>query len=436
MSTIRAISKGTAKCKGCLGRVTYRVTTWHNKDCPEIFNSIFGGEESKAASSNSAPILAADASHFDSAAIVAALSVDLPAAPAGETLEGDVQWMPPGKHNIVASRNGKPHKARMDVKPEHADVIQGVFEGLHARWQAGEGDRPFFDFNHEDRDASAHPTGFYWGGDDPKQGGIRAKVIYTEAGKAGVKGRSWTRFSPVFYTDDKGNVVAGDSVNLGGFVNRAAFQRIQDLRAKAATDADDAPTAEETTTQKSKEEQPTMKSLLAILAKHGVIPSSEVDEASATSSVAQYLETQKGVKTQLDQLTEKLRTTNDSLVKAKKAHAKSAVAAAVKAKRLPPQNEALHAKWEALIEADPANEELLPEAVAVDTGRTVDVQTGDDPGATQAKASGAEAAAGATHPFMAKATEIGHARKLDTAEAFAVAARENPKLYDDYRAKL
>jgi hypothetical protein len=63
----------------------------------------------------------------------------------------------------------------------------------------GREDRPFFDFNHEDREASAWPTEFYWAGDDPQTGGVRARLEWSDAGKRAVEGRTFRRFSPTFH---------------------------------------------------------------------------------------------------------------------------------------------------------------------------------------------------------------------------------------------
>jgi 23S rRNA (uracil1939-C5)-methyltransferase/tRNA (uracil-5-)-methyltransferase len=70
----------------------------------------------------------------------------------------------------------------------------------------GREDRPFFDFNHEDREASAWPTEFYWAGDDPQSGGVRARLEWSDAGKRAVDGRTFRRFSPTFHLDASGHV--------------------------------------------------------------------------------------------------------------------------------------------------------------------------------------------------------------------------------------
>jgi hypothetical protein len=142
-------------------------------------------------------------------------------------------WMPPGQHTINASRGGKPHTLTMQVNPEHAHLVNSRLQEMRAAADAGTGDRPFLDFNHDDREASGHPTEAFWGGEDGGTGGIRLKVGWTGAGARAIRGREFSRFSPSFYSDESGNVV-NVPVNLGGLVNRAAFQRIAPIMSKRA----------------------------------------------------------------------------------------------------------------------------------------------------------------------------------------------------------
>lgn len=93
----------------------------------------------------------------------------------------------------------------------------------------GEGDEPFFDFEHKDGRASGHPIELYWAGEDPKKGGIRARGKWTGSGKAALVARDFTRFSPQWDFDEETDEPTGVGANLGGLVNRAAFTRIQAL---------------------------------------------------------------------------------------------------------------------------------------------------------------------------------------------------------------
>ncbi len=132
-------------------------------------------------------------------------------------LPADIQYMPPGRHTINATRNKQP--VTVDITAD---------ENAATRLNAWLQDRPFFDFNHEDREAAAWPTEFYWAGDDPINGGIRAKVEWSGAGEDAIRKRTFRRFSPTFIPDSDGRVI-GSETNMGGLVNRAAFKTIQPL---------------------------------------------------------------------------------------------------------------------------------------------------------------------------------------------------------------
>jgi hypothetical protein len=157
------------------------------------------------------------------------------------TLEGgvardDIQFMPPGVHSINASRGGKLCKLRMRIHAGTAAVIARAFDDHIARFKAGQGDKPFFDFNHNDDAASGHPLQFYWGGDDLKAGGVRCKTAWNEEGENAIVKQKYTRFSPQFIPDDESGEVIGMPVNMGGLVNRAAFKSIQPVLAKEFLD--------------------------------------------------------------------------------------------------------------------------------------------------------------------------------------------------------
>jgi hypothetical protein len=80
----------------------------------------------------------------------------------GATLPNDIQYMPPGRHRIRASQGGKPVSVEVAVNAATAAVLQTFLTGKLTAAAEGREDRPFFDFNHEDREASAWPTEFYW----------------------------------------------------------------------------------------------------------------------------------------------------------------------------------------------------------------------------------------------------------------------------------
>src|SRR5690349_10758387 len=104
--------------------------------------------------------------------ILAKFSAPLPGIDlAGDNLPSDIQWMPPGAHTIHASQSGRGVTCCVNVTAATAQFVQKKFAELKARADAGLEDRPFFDINHNDAEASAHPTEFFWAGSDPKSGG-------------------------------------------------------------------------------------------------------------------------------------------------------------------------------------------------------------------------------------------------------------------------
>ena len=151
----------------------------------------------------------------------------------GDTLPDSIQWMPPGRHAITAVKDGEPFEMELEVNEALARRVGAMLQQYRDKAARGEGDLPFFDFNHNDAEASAHPLQMYWAGDDPRHGGIRARVQWTGAGADAIQRRTFRRFSPEFLTDDDRNVI-GVGINMGGLVNRAAFRKIQPIWSRDA----------------------------------------------------------------------------------------------------------------------------------------------------------------------------------------------------------
>ena len=145
----------------------------------------------------------------------------------------DIQWMPAGKHTINASKEGKATKLDVVVTE---DIIESLNKSLLEI--KAQGFDTYIDFNHADEEASGWVESFFWGGDDPEIGGIRAKVKWSAEGAEALKGGSYKRFSPTFLTDAKGKVI-GTTPNAGGLVNRPAFREIAAVMvAKEITNTD------------------------------------------------------------------------------------------------------------------------------------------------------------------------------------------------------
>ena len=153
----------------------------------------------------------------------------------------DIQWMPPGVHEIQPhTTDGKVKTVTVLVDEAAADAVEQARAQYQAAFDAGQGDAPFLDFCHADQEASAWVLRAYWGGDDPKKGGVRLKLNWTDEGRA-KKGKSLKRFSPGFFVSEKPDAegryhVTGAPANMGGLVNRAAFRTIQSLSASATTE--------------------------------------------------------------------------------------------------------------------------------------------------------------------------------------------------------
>lgn len=252
------------------------------------------------------------------ATLLLARSPALPAimGEAGEAGSNTIQIFPPGMQDAtVSTRDGKLVPLRLAIDSAAADVLEAARAGHQAKAAAGDGDAPFFDFNHEDREASAWPIRIFWAGDDPLEGGIRAEVAWTAAGQAAVAGKTFRRFSPAFHADPKSGRITGAPVNMGGLVNRAAFRAIQPLFAKQAEDQ-------------------TEKTIM-----------NEPDPTDAQGA-------------EITSLKEEIAQLRAELAGLKKAEAEAVVAAAAKDGRIPAAPE-FQAKWVASILADPNAADLL-----------------------------------------------------------------------------
>jgi phage I-like protein len=275
-----------------------------------------------------------------------------------DAVPADIQYMPPGKHRIRASRSGNPVTLDITVDPSTATTLNTFLQAQLAKASTGSEDRPFFDFNHEDREAAAWPTQFYWAGDDPLTGGVRAKVEWSGAGKTAIEQKTFRRFSPTFIPNEHGHVI-GSETNMGGLVNRAAFKSIQPLFAR---EADSGATAI------TRGSPSFMKTLLDTLKEHQLIESTELSEAETLIAVKASLDRLQGEKATY---LERISALESEQAAAVKARATSQVEAAVQAGRIPPADTEAKAFWtDALmrdeakavkaLEALPANPVLQP----------------------------------------------------------------------------
>ena len=238
----------------------------------------------------------------------------------GSALPADIQYMPPGRHRIRASQGGKPVSVEVAVSAATAAVLQSFLAAKMTAAAEGREDRPFFDFNHEDREASAWPTEFYWAGDDPRTGGVRARLEWSDAGKRAVEGRTFRRFSPTFHLDAAGHVT-GSEINMGGLVNRAAFKRIAPLFAAAPVDT-------------ATEPMP-MQTLISTLRSLSLVEASATEEADLVTQVSRSVS---ALKSQVSDL-------QASLTTQARQRAEALVDAAVRAGRLPAKDTDARGFW-------------------------------------------------------------------------------------------
>ena len=358
--------------------------------------------------------------------IVAAMANDF-GLPNDTGLPTDIQWMPPGKHTVsVKTLKGEDKNVTANVTAATATAVQAAFVQMQADAAAGKGDYPFFDFNHDDEKASAHPTEFYWGGDDPKTGGVRAKLAWTAAGSAAVKGKDFRRFSPIFVPSTDGTVLpAYGHANMGGLVNRAAFRAIAPVAAKAANNPADATPADAQT--KANKQMKTL--LLAVMARLGMTFPADAEDtvvaAKATDLINQLDSERTALKAELT-------TTKTALDTAVTAHATVNVEAAVAAGKIAPQDEATKAFWLGSLKTNAVAAKAALDALPVNPALGAAIVAAKAAGIV---ATGAPGASG-EHAFIVAAKAHGVANKLTPDAALADYASNNPTAYDDYRKSL
>jgi phage I-like protein len=263
---------------------------------------------------------------FEEQDIVHAISTMLP----GDELPEDIQYLPPGTHNITATKNGKPAELTVDVGAETAELLQNSFATI----TAGDKEQVFIDFNHDDSEASGWITGFYWAGADPEAGGVRAKVEWTKAGEEALQGRNFRKFSPTFTLNSKGEI-EGTTLNAGGLVNRQAFKDITPIVASDGENQKTDSNMAEIIEEKKKEE---------VLNQDD---SKKKEEVSAQEKLAE-------VKKENETLKAKIKALEGDKEKEQEVAAQAAVDKATEDGRIPPKDENVKAKWVSILLNDPS----------------------------------------------------------------------------------
>lgn len=176
-------------------------------------------------------LVCASAVASDDTALLCAASIGLPA-----TCTGEFMFMPAGLQTITPFAGGVGAPIQVLVDQAGAINLEQQRQALSAK-----GKNPYFDFEHEDNGASFWPTAFFWR--DGSEPGIYCRGEWTSDGRAGVEGKKWRKFSPVFHVDNKraavSRIICNNAAlpNMGGLVNNPAFHNISPLWAKNATGA-------------------------------------------------------------------------------------------------------------------------------------------------------------------------------------------------------
>lgn len=323
------------------------------------------------------------------------------ALPEGSSLPADIQWMPPGKHTIHASKNGKPAALEVIVDEKAAEAVRASFLNLKR-----EGRRPYLDFNHNRSEASATVVDVFWGGDDPKSGGVRARVEWTKPGEEALRGRAYHSFSPTFLINEKTGRVSGTTPNMGGLVNEPAFSAISPVMGK------------------ENQNQTTMKNLLLALVSAKLLPSAELSEDEA---VAAFTAAFKAREEAEQSLTKRVEAAETQVKEAKTQRANSLVEAAIADGRIPPQDAETREFYVSSIitageKAEKALAALKPNpaykgASAVKVEAKGSSMGEDAPAAIMAKQDEAVAAYMASHPGVSRS------------QAFVACSAEKPELF-------
>ncbi len=340
-------------------------------------------------------------------AVQAMLALDLPGTVDMGQLPTEIQWAPPGRHQIQATRNGEPATVDVIIDKEAARKVARTYDAYVAAVSRNEEDLPYFDENHDDREAVGHPTGFRWAGDDPQQGGIRAKVTWTDRGKKALLGKNYRRFSPSFFLDGDGKI-SGAPVNMGGLVNRAAFKRIAPVIAKGVE-------------QQALLTGKNFIDVAAVIARSRNLQEHEAAEMLARERPDLYLEYRTGLGlgnrrdrdlelTEAREVVRKRRSleNDEFMIEAR------ALASALD---LPIED--------AFLELCRARPILYERYRAKLYGRDLDARR-----VAEVRANAVES------PFLVAAESVAAARSVDLTEAFEIVARENPDLYDAYHREF
>jgi len=364
--------------------------------------------------------------------ILASALAALPDVGSDGALPADIQVFPPGKAVKFTLQDFPGQEFSMDVDAGVAAKANADLQNLLVRASAGQGSEPFADKNHEDAEATFHPARYYWGGEDPKTGGVRLVPEWTPFGASLVRAKAFKYFSQNFlFSKGKKKFLGLINENVGGLVNRPGFAT-QAAFAKAAapsTNNQDTMTKEEIGQIVAEALKPFGDKITALEAKAKAAEATTTVVPAKAAADATMVD---AINAALKPVTDQLAVFKTQQQDALKAQAKAAVAKYVGRVGLAPQDTKAIEFYEKNYLADPAGtEEQLGKLPA-------------RAGAQRYTTSGAGTITGtsaATEPedvFMAKAKAFGADNKLDGADAIVAYARtpEGAELYEQFREKV
>lgn len=150
---------------------------------------------------------------------------------ANHSLPRHIQFMPPGRQTVTPEVTRGETTSRetfeFEVTPEVAAQADAQLQQMRLEAQAGSDVEPYGDFNHEDKARAFKALRFFWGGNHPKEGGVRLEVDWTAAGARAVHDGAQPVLSPMWTFHRITKKFLSIDRNVGGLVPRSAFYSIQ-----------------------------------------------------------------------------------------------------------------------------------------------------------------------------------------------------------------
>jgi hypothetical protein len=346
-------------------------------------------------------------------------------------LPRDVQWMPPGRQTVQPLGFDEPFE--MHVTPAIARRADAQLQELRSAAAAGRDVEPYLDFNHKDEGRAFKPTRFYWAGEDPKAGGIRAEGAWTGAGAKAVLDGELCCVSASWVLHKTTKEFLGIKHNVGGLVPRSAFHSIQ---AFAKADSSNQNPQTKTTMTDQEIQAAITNGITAGLKPYAArLDTLEANAKPATTAAAPAHASAADITTAitkaLEPLQQEVKALKDSNANNISANAKATVETiGIRGGRIGAQDKDAIDYWTKAIAADAKAADVLAKI----TPNPAFVQI-----VNAGSAGGHSTATTGEHEFIARAKAHGEANKItDALDAQAAYARtvEGRKLYTDYCESL